>query len=91
MAAEDGLGWGKPGGARLGSPQRTCCPWPSQPVPGERQLGKHPAATHHGMSSLDGQGEGGTRDSKTVLPRQGPEWGTAGGVMDLTVCCLSHP
>ena len=57
---------------------------------GERQLGKHPAATHHGMSSLDGQGETGTRDSKTVLPRQGPEWGTAGGVTDLTAAWAIH-
>ena len=43
------------------------------------------------MSSLDGQGEGGTRDRKAVLPRQGPEWGRAGAVMGLTACCLSHP
>lgn len=43
------------------------------------------------MSSLDGQGEGGTRDRKAVLPRQGPELGRAGGVMGLTACCLSHP
>lgn len=93
LAAEGGLRWGEPGGRskRLGSPPEDPLVI-AKPAWTRRTAARETSWSHTPRNVIIRRsGRVGPGDRKIVLPRQGPEWGRAGGEAGLTARCLSHP